>query len=87
VHYFGCGFPDESECLEDGTKDGGVWRQSFKYSDLAHLVVPKTFYWERTVNGFQCGYKEQDIQRLSAELHTLQIPHRLTELLIEIKEY
>jgi hypothetical protein len=87
AYYFNCGFPAESECLDTRTADGGVWRQSFLYDDLAHLVVPKTFYWERTNEGFQSGYKEQDIHLLSSELKKLGIQHRLTDLLLEIKLY
>lgn len=87
TYYFNCGFPAESECLDTHTADGGVWRQSFRYDDLAHLVVPKTFYWERTNEGFQSGYKEQDIRLLSGELKKLGIQHRLTDLLLEIKLY
>ena len=88
VRYFNCGFPNEMECLDSATADGGVWRQSFKYEDLAHLIVPKTFYWERFVDGaFQSGFKHQDINSLSIELNTLGITHRLTNLILEIKLY
>jgi hypothetical protein len=87
AHYFNCGFPAENECLDTRTADGGVWRQSFEYSDLAHLVIPKTFYWERSINGFESGYKTQDINRLSRELNELSVQHRLTDLVLEIKLY
>jgi hypothetical protein len=87
AHYFNCGFPAVDECLETCTIDGGVWRQSFEYSDLAHLIIPQTFYWERTISGFQNGYKEQDIKSLSTELRKLGIEHRLTDLVLEIKLY
>lgn len=85
VVYFNSGFPGEAECLDRQTADGGVWRQAFEYSDLAHVVIPKTFYWERTFNGFESGYKEQNIELLSAELTRLGISHRLTDLILEIK--
>lgn len=87
VHYFSCGFPAEDDCLSVRTKDGGLWRQSFEYSDLAHVIIPKTFYWERSTDGFQSGYKEQEIDELSRKLVELQIPHRLTNLLLEVKLY
>lgn len=87
IHYFSCGLPPEEDCLPLCTKDGGLWRQSFKYEDLAHFVIPRTFYWERTVNGFQSGYKEQDIGNLSRQLLALQIPHSLTTLVLDIKLY
>lgn len=88
VHYWNCGFPEETDFLEHCTLDGGLWRQSFEYSDLAHLVVPSSFYWERFHNGtFQSGYKAQDLGRLSDELNDLGILHKRSELILEIKLY
>ncbi|MFZ6801489.1 hypothetical protein [Undibacterium sp. Di24W] len=87
VHYFNLGLPDLGDCLDACTRDGGVWAQSIKYSDLAHLIIPKTFYWERTALGFEYGYKEQNIQQLSDELMRLGIKHRITDLVLEIKLY
>jgi hypothetical protein len=87
IHYFSCGFPSENEFLETRTSDGGLWRQSFKYNDLAHLVVPKTFYWEISENGFQSGYKEQNISELSVILKAKGIEHRITDLVLEVKLY
>jgi hypothetical protein len=85
AYYFNCGFPKEDECLEYCTKDGGVWRQSFEYDDLAHLIVPKTFYWERTINGFESGYKIQEILKLSKHLKAINIYHEVSDLVLEIK--
>ncbi|MBC5768344.1 hypothetical protein [Ramlibacter albus] len=86
VRYFNCGFPGEAELLESGTIDGGTWRQAIEYADLAHLVVPRKFYWERVVDGdFQSGYKEQDIDLLSARLTEQNIVHSITDLVLEIK--
>lgn len=87
VHYFSLGLPALDDCLDTRTRDGGVWVQSIEYSDLAHLIIPKTFYWERTVSGFQSGYKKQNIKLLSDELVKLVIEHRLTDLILEIKLY
>jgi hypothetical protein len=82
------GFPEETELLDTKTADGGTWRQAFSYSDLAHVVVPSTFYWERVVdNEFACGRKRQDIETLSHDLKQLGIPHRKTDLILEIKLY
>ena len=36
---------------------------------------------------FECGYKPLDIVRLSDELSRLEIPHRLSERVLEIKLY
>ena len=86
--YWARGVPDAGDLLADRTVDGGLWPQSFYYHDLAHIIFPASFYWERMVAGaFQSGYKTQDITRLSAELHKAAIPHRLTEMVLEVKLY
>jgi len=36
---------------------------------------------------FEFGYKNQKITELSEELKRLKVPHRLTELVLEIKLY
>jgi hypothetical protein len=88
IHYWACGLPDESECLDIQTADGGLWRQSFKYNDLAHLIIPVEFYWEKIdQHGFKCGKKHQNITALSSELDRLGIVHRLTDIVLEIKLY
>lgn len=88
IHYWSCGFPDESELLDDRTIDGGLWGQSFYYDDLAHLIVPTQFYWESIVDGkFCCDYKMQDIDLLISELGNKFTQVRRTELLLEIKLY
>jgi hypothetical protein len=87
VHYFNCGLPALDDCLDTCTRDGGVWAQSIEYIDLAHLIIPETFYWEISTAGFQNGYKKQDIKSLSTELRALGIEHRLTDLVLEIKLY
>ena len=87
--YWQAGLPDEAELQEHGTQDGGLWRQRFEYADLAHLIIPASFRWERSgkEQGYSCGEKQQDIQTLSRELEQLGIPHRLTSLVLEIKLY
>ena len=88
VHYWNCGFPDENECLDSHIVDGGLWRQSFEYKDLAHLIIPASFYWEEFVDGvFQSGTKSQNLDLLSKELIKLDIDHRKTDLILEIKLY
>ena len=86
--YWHCGLPDENELLESRTTDGGTWTQSFEYADIAHFIVPAKFYWERTIESrFECGTRSQDIEGLSQELTRIGIPHRKTELVLEIKLY
>lgn len=88
VYYWNVGFPEEADCLDTQTRDGSLWRQEFDYSDLAHIVVPATFYWERYVDSvFYYGNKSQDINLLSKELEKLGISHRKTDLILEIKLY
>lgn len=56
------------------------------YDDLAHLIVPASFYWENVEAGeFHSGLKRQDLELLSSELGKLNIQHRKTELVLEIK--
>ncbi len=86
--YWHCGLPEEHELLETSVADGGTWSQPFPYRDIAHLIIPATFYWENLVDGaFQCGDKKQNLDRLSAELQVLGIPHRKTDLVLEFKFY
>lgn len=89
VNYWNNGFPDVSDLLEDRTRDGGLWMQSFLYSDIAHIVLPRTFYWEKftEASGFEFGYKQQDLDKFSAALQQYNIKHRTTDLVLEIKLY
>lgn len=45
--YWTNGLPDKDELLENKTVDGGLWRQSFFYQGLAHIILPAKFYWEK----------------------------------------
>lgn len=85
--YWARGLPEESELLEDQTMDGGLWAQSFFYADLAHLIIPRQFSWERFTDDcrFQQGAKHQNILRLSDELNALGLQHGLTERVLEVK--
>jgi hypothetical protein len=74
------------EVLDTHTADGGVWGQPFPFSDLAHFIVPREFYWESIGGpGFVQGKKDQNIEKLSQALKAAGVPHRLTELVLEIK--
>ncbi len=87
--YWSCGLPEEHELLEQGIADGGTWGQPFTYRDLAHLIIPRKFYWERfsESSGFENGYREQNIEKLSQTLKQENIAHRLTDLVLEVKLY
>lgn len=87
--YWTHGLPKMSDIAPTHIKDGGVWGQPFAFSDLAHVIIPKTFKWERYENGAFEDYvsQAQDIERLSNALSTKGIAHRLTDLILEIKLY
>jgi len=88
VHYWSAGLPPVEQLAPGGTKDGGVWGQPFLYRELAHVVIPRRFQWERLHGAkFEQGHREQNLEALSQELHILSISHRLTELVLEVKLY
>ena len=88
INYWKSGLPDEHDIYESYTADGGVWGQPFHYEQIAHFIIPAQFYWEKIENKeFIHGHRQQNISELSQELTTLGIPHRLTELVLEIKLY
>src|SRR5689334_12971292 len=52
VHYWSSGLPAEPALGLLGTNDGGpAWGQPFSYQDIAHIVIPAQFNWERQSNG------------------------------------
>lgn len=86
--YWTCGLPNHSDIGNTGITDGGVWGQPFPFSSIAHIQIPKKFYWERVQDGrFESGFKDQDLQSLSKELEAYEIPHTLNEYTLEIKCY
>jgi hypothetical protein len=88
INYWSAGLPAESELSAVGVADGGTWGQPFVYQDLAHIIIPRQFYWEIVEPGrFENGAKQQDLEALSRELTEAGIEHRLTELVLEIKLY
>lgn len=88
LHYWSAGIPAEEYLGIAGTVDGGPWGQPFVYQELAHLVVPRTFYWERIESSeFESGTRGQDLERLSQELLLAGIEHRKSELVLEVKLY
>ena len=88
VHYWYCGLPDFPEIHDTHIEDGGTWGQPFSYGDLAHVIIPARFYWESQGGpDFRNGLKSQNIEKLSLRLDELGVPHRITELVLEIKLY
>jgi hypothetical protein len=86
--YWTGGIPALPDVFETHIGDGGVWGQPFLFSDLAHVIIPCKFYWE-TGPGveYQNGWRIQPVEILSKELRALDVPHRLTDLVLEIKCY
>lgn len=86
--YWTAGLPASSEVFETYIGDSGVWGQPFHFSQIAHLIIPSEFSWESEPGpNWQQGTKIQNIEALSQRLHVLEIPHRKTELVLEIKCY
>src|SRR5690348_9648645 len=74
--YWAAGLPKRSEFDSKGIKDGGTWGQPFRYSDLAHVIVPQHFMIE-TPPGPSWSLKEykQDVAALSKRLGANGIDH------------
>ena len=86
--YWVSGIPNKDEITANGVKDGGTWGQPFGFEEIAHIIIPRRFYWESGDGPeFKHGYKQQDIVSLASALSDQSIPHRLTELVLEIKCY
>lgn len=79
--YWTSGFPALEDISEKYIKDGGVWGQPFRFEDLAHVIIPRTFI---TILGEE---KQQDISSFSNELSNFNIPHSINEPILEIKLY
>lgn len=84
--YWTMGLPAAEEVETWGIRDSGTWGQPFRFHDLAHLLVPREFYWERGLGtDWECGYRTQDLVGLSTALRASAVEHRLTDLVLEIK--
>lgn len=84
--YWTCGVPHAAELGATSIADGGTWGQPFQYRDLAHVIIPGIFEQETVAGGeYRCNRKEQDIQTLSRLLSEQGVPHRKTDLVLEIK--
>ena len=90
LHYWTCGLPALKDVDETHINDSGVWGQPFLYSSLAHVVIPRQFDWEAgdfNDDTHTYGTKTQDLDGLSKLLSSNGVPHRLTDLVLEIKLY
>ena len=90
LHYWTCGLPALKDVGDTHIKDSGVWGQPFLYSSLAHIVIPRVFDWEAgdfKNDTHTYGKKRQDLDSLSSVLSSKAVPHRLTNLILEVKLY
>lgn len=86
--YWAGPLPTSGELKESFLGHGSNWSQYFHYSQLCHFIVPRKFVWERVEAGhFESGDVNQDIDGVAEILRALQVPHRLTPLVLEIKSY
>lgn len=87
--YWGHGLPAHDDIGLEMIKDGGVWGQPFRFSDLAHLLIPRRVFWESQWSSqpYECGEMVQELVLLSEKLIEKGIQHRLTDLVLEIKLY
>lgn len=83
--YWTRGLPNLKDIDVNYIKDGGVWGQPFMFKEIAHIIVPREFFWEKPDPGYLCGYKTQDIKKLSERLIELEIPHNLSQYCLDIK--
>jgi len=84
--YWTSGLPNNDDIGESFIKDNGVWIQPFLYEDIAHLIIPKEFFWEViSKTGYENGVKYQNLEKLSIELHRLRLEHNLSKYCLEFK--
>jgi hypothetical protein len=86
VNYWRGPLPTREEIFDSYVGHGANWDQFFNYRQMCHFLVPRTFFWERTAPGtYERGNCIQDLDALAQNLNTLNVPHRLTPLVLEIK--
>jgi len=86
--YWTGGLPALEDIFETSIGDNGVWGQPFHFSQLAHLIVPRKFMCDEPP-GPNWTFRErvQNLEGLSTKLRTAEIPHRLTELVLDLQCY
>ncbi len=86
--YWTSGLPRPEDIYEGWIGDGGNWGQPIAYSDLAHVIIPRRFAWERTTQDqWESSEDVQDIDAIAAILRRKGIEHRLTEHCLERKTF
>ncbi len=86
LNYWRGPLPTKDEIFDSYVGHGKNWSQYFFYRDFCHFLVPRTFFWERaSLGNYERGDVKQDIDALSRRLNELDVPHRLTPIILEIK--
>jgi hypothetical protein len=87
--YWTHGLPRREDVGSETINDGGIWGQPIPFSDLAHVIIPRTLLWERYDEEriFRHGQEIQPIDELSNVLTGQGIAHKLSPLVLEIKCY
>jgi hypothetical protein len=86
--YWTSGLPNAPEVLDTYIRDGGTWGQPFLYAHIAHLIIPRQFFWDHAEPGhYESGYKYQDVEALAASLSGSGIPFRISPYAFEVKLY
>ncbi|MCP4414541.1 MAG: hypothetical protein GY808_18455 [Gammaproteobacteria bacterium] len=86
--YWTSGLPLATEIHKKHISDDGTWGETFSYKDIAHIIIPRTFVWQSFQGQeYVQGFKTQDLEALSNKLTDSEIPHTLSELVLEIKCY
>jgi hypothetical protein len=84
--YWTSGLPAANDIGEHQINDAGVWGQPFSYGDIAHVIVPREFFWESPPGPeYAFGSRKQDIAMLSQRLKERRVDHRMTDLVLEVK--
>lgn len=79
--YWQSGLPSLKQVETWGIADGGVWGQPFKYSEIAHFIIPHKFCTEAGV------VKTQDTESLGHKLHDLGEAIQMNKYVLEVKLY
>jgi hypothetical protein len=87
--YWSGELPVEAELDMTSVADGGSWGQPFRYREIAHIIIPRTFCEEHPSGGgeFTQWHHEQDIGGLSKALNSQGVDHNLLPFCVELKLY
>lgn len=84
--YWTSGLPTLSYIDETHIKDNSSWKQPFLYQDIAHIIIPKEFFWEKiSSNTYENGVKLQNIDLLSKVLDKANLYHNCSSYALDIK--